>query len=128
MLTGDRSTRCNRLNVVSQCFTAFGDLAMFRPDALKTLRELGLPLPHRGVENILLGVMHGIRVGRHVAHDVVNQLVVGTLPVPNVVDLPTQQVQHDRHVAMIFAQIVEQVCQHYGHLPSSLRWAFIDRA
>jgi len=47
LLTGDRSTRCNRLNVVSQCFTAFGDLAMFGPDALKAFRELWSPVPQK---------------------------------------------------------------------------------
>ena len=68
------------------------------------VRLLGL---HAGVQQVFLGMMHCVGIDRHVTHDVVNQLVVGPLASANMLDLLPKKVEHDRHIAVVFAQIVE---------------------
>jgi hypothetical protein len=45
----------------------------------------------------------------------VNQLVVGALAVSYVIDLLAEQVQHGRHIAMVFPQISQKVRKQDRH-------------
>ena len=72
------------------------------------------------VHEVLLRVVHGIRVHGHVVHDLAEQLEVGVVLVANVLDDGVQQIQDDSHIAMVFPQLAHEIGNvgFHGFLPS----------
>jgi len=91
---------------------------MLGTHTFEALRRLRFLSPHRRIQHVFFRMMHGIGIGRHVTHDVVNQFVIGPLAVLDAVNLAAEQVEHDGHVAVVFAKVVKQICQqnrHFSH-------------
>ena len=110
-LAGDCGAGCNGFDIVSQGLAEFGKFLMFGFDTFESFSHLRFFGFHHSIEQVFLRVMYGIGVDGHVAHDVMDQLVVGPLSVAYVLNLLAKQVQHDRHIAVVCTKIVKKVCE-----------------
>ncbi len=97
-------------------------------DAVQSLGKLGSLLPHRRIEDVFLRMVHGVGVHGHIAHDVVDEFVIRLVAVPDPAGLALEQVEHKRHVAMVFTQVAENVCHLNRHVATSIEQVLIDGA
>ena len=104
---GHGRARRDGLDVVAQRLARFRNIAMLGADAFEALGEFWFLGAHCRVQDVLFGMVHGIRVDRHVVHDVVKKIHVGLSLVRNVFALGLEQVEQSGEVSMVLAQFFE---------------------
>ena len=70
-----------------QRLSLLGDAAVLCRDFRHALRQVGAGRFQLSIQSVFFGVVHGIRVGRHVDHDVVEQFEVGAIAAVDAVGL-----------------------------------------
>ena len=97
----------DRLDITAERCSQFRDLAVIAGYALEAARQVGTMLAQRRVNEVFTRVVDGIRIDRHVVHDVVKEIHVGLSLVRDVPAFVFQQVQQSSEVSVILAQFVE---------------------
>jgi hypothetical protein len=93
----------------------FRDLAVIAGYALEAARQVGTMLAQRRVNEVFTRMVDGIRIDRHVVHDVVKEIHVGLSLLRDVPAFVFQQVQQSSEVSVILAQFVEDPGEFDAH-------------